>query len=308
MSTFPPNPRFTGIFIPKEILEMSNLSLFEMMLLSWIDALYCPDHCGCYASNDFLGKNINDTKENTVAKAITKLRKLGLIEDVSFDGRIRVIRALINRFVDKKQSKAALDKNPKRVGEKSNPRLEKNPSKVPPSPYNTYIKEDSNMSELPFGRVASYFYEKLRSINPKVKKPNLHKWTQEFQLLAKDGNSEEDILKTIDYVVGTYQEPAANGFCWANVVLSPNSLRKNFPKIWGELQRKKQTILSPAENKNLAIRINEKFKRDDIILGHNYLEFINGQYANHLKFEDKDFKEKCIEELTKRKLNSKGLS
>jgi hypothetical protein len=55
-----------------------------------------------------------------------------LIEDVSFDGRKRVIRSLINRYVDKAQSKAGLDKNPSRVGQKSNPGLDENPSGVPP--------------------------------------------------------------------------------------------------------------------------------------------------------------------------------
>lgn len=126
-----PMPRFTGIFIPVEILEMKELTLFEMILLSWIDALYCPDHGGCYASNDYLGSKIGNAKENTVAKSLTKLRNLKLIEDVSFNGRIRVIRALINRYTDKAQSKSGLDKNPRGVGKKSKSELDFSPS----SPY-----------------------------------------------------------------------------------------------------------------------------------------------------------------------------
>ncbi len=127
-----PKPRFTGIFIPVEILEIKELSPIEKMLLSWIDALYCKDHGGCYASNDYLAGRFN-LKSNTIAKSISKLRRLGFIEDGSFDGIRRIIRATINRYVEKKQSEGALEKNPmqennpnkgwkknqKRVGQKS---------------------------------------------------------------------------------------------------------------------------------------------------------------------------------------------
>lgn len=143
-----PTPRFTGIFIPAEILEMQELSLFEMLLLSWIDALYCPEHGGCYASNHYLGQKIKGAQENTVAKAICNLRKLGLIEDVSFDGRKRVIRALISKHVNKHQSKTGLDENPTRVGPPSNAKLDENPSNTPLHII-TYSKIESKGREHP---------------------------------------------------------------------------------------------------------------------------------------------------------------
>jgi len=111
--------RVPGLFIPAEILEMEDLSFFEMLLLSWIDALYCPQHGGCYASNEYLGKKVRSSKENSIAKALTRLRKKGLIEDISFNGKTRVIRALIHKYIDKKQSKSGLDKSKKRVGQTS---------------------------------------------------------------------------------------------------------------------------------------------------------------------------------------------
>lgn len=135
MSDQSPTTRFTGIFIPAEILEMDDLTLFEMILLSWIDALYCPKHGGCYASNEYLGTKIRNAQVNTVAKALTRLRALKLIEDVSFDGRTRVIRSLVNRLIDKAQSNAGLDKNPRGVGQKSNAGMDNYPSEVPPQPY-----------------------------------------------------------------------------------------------------------------------------------------------------------------------------
>jgi len=115
-----PKQRFTGIFLPAEILEMSEISWMEKILLSHIDSLYCKEHGGCYASNAYLA-TILGSEENTIAKSITKLRKLDLIEDVSFNGRQRVIRSLVNKFVDKHQSKAGLDKNPMQGGKKIQP-------------------------------------------------------------------------------------------------------------------------------------------------------------------------------------------
>lgn len=125
-----PRPRFTGIFIPAEILELDELSPLDQMLISWIDALYCKDHGGCYASNDYLAKKLR-VKENTIVKAISKLRKIGLIEDVTFNGRQRVIRAKIAEYVEKSQSYADCDLNPRqgvtkipcRVGQKSSPSI-----------------------------------------------------------------------------------------------------------------------------------------------------------------------------------------
>ena len=50
------NPRFTGIFIPVEILEDSDLSMLEQLLLSWIDALYKEEYGGCFAKNEYFAK------------------------------------------------------------------------------------------------------------------------------------------------------------------------------------------------------------------------------------------------------------
>lgn len=122
-----PTPRFTGIFIPIEILELDTINAMDKILLSWIDALYCKDHKGCYASNEYIATKLN-LEANTVAKILTKLRKLNLIEDVSFDGRKRVIRSLVNSYVDECQRKPELDGNPTPIGQLSNPSLDDCPS------------------------------------------------------------------------------------------------------------------------------------------------------------------------------------
>lgn len=86
--------RFTGIFIPVEILEKADLTLLEQILISLIHALYSKDHGGCLEKNEFFSKRLH-VKENTIAKALTSLRQKDLVEDVSFDGRNRVIKIKI---------------------------------------------------------------------------------------------------------------------------------------------------------------------------------------------------------------------
>jgi hypothetical protein len=166
-----------------------------------------------------------------------------------------------------------------------------------------YTLTNKRESEQKFGRVASFFFEKISSINPKIKKPNLDKWALELKRLFKDGNSEDDIIKAIEYVISS--QPSTNGFCWSTVVMCPTSLRKHFPKIWAEIGNQKRPANILAENEKLAKAIEAHFrhrKEKDIVLGHNYLEFINGQYVSHLNFDDKDFKFKCNSELSKRNL------
>ncbi len=117
-----PRAGFTGLFINAEILEIEDLTPMEILLLSWIDALGRDNEKGgCFAKNEYLAKKMN-MKENTIAKSISKLRSMGLIEDVSFDGRCRVIRATIHEFiVEQRKRKAALDLNPTLDGTKIQP-------------------------------------------------------------------------------------------------------------------------------------------------------------------------------------------
>jgi hypothetical protein len=136
-----PAPRFTGLFIPAEILEHPDLTLLEQMLLAWIDALYSPQFGGCYARNDYLAQKMK-VKENTIAKSLTKLRQLGLIEDVAFDGRTRVMRALIGRHVDQCQSKADLDLNPTQAWTKIQPRFGQKSNAIYKDNKQVYIQEE----------------------------------------------------------------------------------------------------------------------------------------------------------------------
>jgi hypothetical protein len=290
--------RFTGIFIPAEILAFEELSLFEMILLATVDSLYCSDHGGCYASNEFLGKRLRGAQENTVSKALTNLRHLGLIEDVSFDGRKRVIRALINKYIDKVQSKSGLDKNPMGVGQKSNPAMDKNPSGVPP----VLIIESKVENKEERERARAH------DPSPPIKKPE-PPLTSHGQYVKLKAGEYDELCKTIGKDLVDHYIAKINNHI-------PNS--KNGPyKDYAALIRKWyledqsnpqkfKSVTGPSSHDEIAKKIQSKYcSRSDIIFGHNYIEFINGPQAVHLQFGSKDFIEKCKQQLSIRKLEVK---
>lgn len=86
------NRDFKGIWIPREIWLNKTLSIHAKLLWAEISSLHDRESGGCYASNEylceFMGLKISRLKE-----IMKELRDLGLLTEVSFNGRHRVIRA-----------------------------------------------------------------------------------------------------------------------------------------------------------------------------------------------------------------------
>lgn len=99
---------FLGVWLPKSIYLNKDLSWSEKILLVEIESLDNED--GCFASNDYFADFLDVTK-TTVSVAISKLKKLGFIEQVSFDGRRRVLKVINAEF--KKTERQSVEK-PKR--------------------------------------------------------------------------------------------------------------------------------------------------------------------------------------------------
>lgn len=114
-----PNPRFTGLFIPAEVLDIPDLSPNEIILLAWIDALYNEEYKGCFASNTYFSEKLR-VKEDTITRMISKLKEKDLIEQVSFDGRTRILRASKENWFKEKntESEADSDLNPRQTRKK----------------------------------------------------------------------------------------------------------------------------------------------------------------------------------------------
>ncbi len=89
---------FKGIWIPADIYEREDICPREKFLLLEIDSLDKPDnkYGGCYASNDYLSKKIKLSAAR-VCVMIAHLKELKLIEQVSFDGKIRVLKSRMNK-------------------------------------------------------------------------------------------------------------------------------------------------------------------------------------------------------------------
>jgi hypothetical protein len=83
---------FKGIWIPREIWLHPELLPLEMMLWAEIHSLYSREHKGCFATNDYLAEKFH-VSERYIREMISKLKALNLIVEVSFNGRVRVIRA-----------------------------------------------------------------------------------------------------------------------------------------------------------------------------------------------------------------------
>jgi len=87
------NRDFKGIWIPREI-WLSKLSCIEKCVWAEIHSLFDRDRGGCYASNEYLCEFFG-LKDRRLREIIYKLRDLGWIQEVSFDGRNRVIKAVV---------------------------------------------------------------------------------------------------------------------------------------------------------------------------------------------------------------------
>lgn len=86
---------FKGIWIPAEIWLNDNLSFMEVILLAEIDSLANQD--GCFASNDYFAKFLG-VSEVYVSKAISNLTKKGLVKQVAFNGRSRVLKTTLKEY------------------------------------------------------------------------------------------------------------------------------------------------------------------------------------------------------------------
>ncbi len=88
------NRDFKGIWTPREIWLRRDLSCQEKYLLSEIHSLFNREKGGCFASNEYLMDFIG-VKERRLQEMIASLKDKGLLIQVSFNGRERVLRAVM---------------------------------------------------------------------------------------------------------------------------------------------------------------------------------------------------------------------
>lgn len=156
---------FKGVWFPSEVWLDERLTALEKMILIEIDSLDNED--GCYASNDYLAK-FCQCSQTKVSSAISKLKKLGYIKVVSFDGRKRILRSCITVSVGEPPKKCkAESQNVEEIV------LEEASSENP--------KED-----IPFSEIVGYLNEKAgthyRAGTSKTKERIRARWREGFRL------------------------------------------------------------------------------------------------------------------------------
>jgi len=85
---------FKGIWIPREIWLHPGLSCLEKSVWAEIHSLYDRNRGGCYASNSYLASFFG-MSDRYIREIIAKLKSLNLLVEISFDGRQRVIAAIM---------------------------------------------------------------------------------------------------------------------------------------------------------------------------------------------------------------------
>jgi hypothetical protein len=253
------NPRFTGLFLPAEIMQLEDLSFLEMILLGWIDALHKPEYGGCFASNKYLAERLK-VKENTISKAISHLRDLKLIVDVFYDGRTRIIRSNHHAYIAEVQSKGGLDKNPREGWIKIQGGLDKNPRGVgqksissPSSPYYIYNKEDNKedreetSSPLPPKKTQ----EKIKFGDYVWFDPGVYEeLCNEYSKQIIDCYISKINLYLPNSKRGSYKDYKAAIVNWIKRDIEKGDLKTP--------QKKSQEVINPEECKEVCLKIEEK--------------------------------------------------
>jgi hypothetical protein len=88
------NRDFKGIWIPREIWLAKDLSCQEKCLWAEIHSLFDRERGGCYASNEYLMEFFG-IKERRLQEMMANLKHKGWVVQVSFDGRTRIIKAVV---------------------------------------------------------------------------------------------------------------------------------------------------------------------------------------------------------------------
>lgn len=99
---------FKGIWIPKEIYLSKELNWTDKILLLEIDSLDTEEE-HCFASNEYFA-NFLGINERRVRASISKLKDMGLIEQVYFDGRKRGLKSNLSTKLSTDNTKKTSDR------------------------------------------------------------------------------------------------------------------------------------------------------------------------------------------------------
>lgn len=203
---------FTGVWIPREIWLHPHLLPLEKLLWGEVKSLFNREKGGCFASNLYLAKFFK-VSERYIIEMLSKLKKFGLVKEISFNGRQRIIAALdpIQDLSLEEPEECESDRNcsspetrtvvqgrsepqftPLYIDDNKDYNKEETSLKVPKEPE----KKSSPVSEK--GKeLAVHAIERLSSGNPSYKKGHLPSVAKEMSDLLQECNVTFEIAKSV---------------------------------------------------------------------------------------------------------------
>jgi hypothetical protein len=228
---------FKGIWIPKELYLNDELSWTEKILVVEINSL--DKGKGCWAGNEYFAEFLG-LKEGRIANIFTKLRKMKILEDVSFDGRKRFVRVTPEFTFSGRQSSL---KSEGRVHEKVNEKSDKIHSDGSTQPPSQSIDEPNNT----FNNTSTLAKtEVFAEGEPKEESSNIGKPTLVLQSLAEFMEESGCELKEMTNNDGEIQE-----FWFRNGKMLANGVKKGLEEEYAKkhhLGKHRPISLSDGQN------------------------------------------------------------
>ena len=184
------NPKFTGVWLPREILEHENLSITAKMAYGIIDGLDGED--GCYASNGYLAR-ILGVSERQVKNIVGDLLEAGVITRVvhaNAQGSVRYLRTVARQAL----LNAGEEKNCTGGGKSASP---EGGNKLPPYSKEDK-KEDKDTHVLPYGDAFKHAWEKWVGYRKEIRKAMKPTTIKEQLTMLASWQSEENAIASIN--------------------------------------------------------------------------------------------------------------
>ena len=185
---------FTGVWIPRHIIEDDDLSMTERFIYSEIACFEV-----CFKSNERLGERYN-LKKNTISIIVSKLIKKGYIVSNQKTGEYRQLVAL----KDKPNQTGCVIKIKEPLSEKSKSLCDKNQTI---DNNKEYIEKTTNIADKSASNEINLILNEFKSLNPLIKFGNTTERKAVETLLKEYG------FEKTTKMIRLYKERMSDKFC-----------------------------------------------------------------------------------------------
>jgi len=243
---------FKGIWVPKEIWLDDDLSILEKCLLVEIDSLDMGEN-HCWASNAYFA-DFFKISETSISNHIKKLKELGYIKQVGFNGRFRLLKSSIKEKLkgDLKKTSKQTSENCKHNNTINNKVNNKEKSPEVATAPSTATKKNSKKQSL-FNQLKKCYNDFL--LNNDLSQATINKVIWDAPKERTHCNS---LLKKFDavYELTGFLEEAENDKWISERGFMPSFLMSQFARLYTEM--KKNMVcwegLSPEDERRMGVK------------------------------------------------------